>query len=423
MTFQRPYAGAEALYAAASERFADASRVVFFLRASVDTVCSREAFAARVAGALREAQARNALLRVKLDRRGFVPLEAPIPFELVASDDPHASAIAQIEEGWRAPAESSLFRVSIVMPPGDLRGRTPLTLLVRGHHAACDGFSLVGFAAELLRSLGESSTKESKAIDDPPDILTIARRELGTSWRPLGRALFALLRRGRDVPGPVVQLAPPETATPPLRCMELMFEPDETERLRVLGKERGVGFTAVLVAAAALACESEGRVDIGVAVDLRRLAKATALPASALGFYGAMTDVALAVPRGADLWTLAARADAVLKDGVQDGQPFATAIVVAPLVPFARRMVVAGRTIFPQTLLLSNVGECSALFEGIDVTSAGFASSPRASRKFHVSCTSVRGRLSVCLAWADGALSAARVERFATSLQELIRRR
>ncbi|HVJ93719.1 MAG TPA: hypothetical protein VM580_28145 [Labilithrix sp.] len=433
MTLERPYAGAETLYAAASRTAADASRVVFFVRATMDHACAWEEFSDRVPAALHRVQARHRLLRVALGERGFIRSTEPLPYDIVTADDPHAAAIAQLEAEWRLPEEASPFRVRFVLPTaartGNFHGPMPVTLLVRGHHAACDGFSLVGLASEILRSLCDpSSLPPPSSTAAPPDILTVSRRELGSAWRrpaQASRAVLAYLRRARAVAGPVVQLAPPERATPPLRCLELLLAPPDVERLRARCREHGVGLSAFLTAAAALACESTGRIDIGVAVDLRRLAKATTLPAAVLGFYGAMTDVALAVTPDAEVWRLAAQAADVLKADVQDApeRPFTTALVVSLLLPLVKRTVTAGRSVFSQTLLVSNIGECGPLFDGISgakVSSAGFASSPRASRKLHVSCTSVRGALSLCVAWPDGTLTTSRVERFASALERTL---
>jgi hypothetical protein len=53
VTFQRPYAGAEALYVAASRLSGDALRVVLFVRATIDLGRTWAAYAARVPAALR----------------------------------------------------------------------------------------------------------------------------------------------------------------------------------------------------------------------------------------------------------------------------------------------------------------------------------------------------------------------------------
>lgn len=425
----RPYAGAEALYVAASDTFVDASRVVCFVRGAASFERADGALEARARAALTALRARHPRLGTKLGPKGFLPTEAPLSFELVVAPDPHAAALPEAEAEWRAPETASPFGFRLVLPPaaseGGPPGQTPFALLVRGHHAACDGFSLVGLAASFLRALfaaGVALAPEGAVTD----VVTVARRELGPSWRRpiiVAKAALALFGRGRAKQ--LVTLAPPERGTPPLRCRELRLSSHHTERLRASCRARGVTFSGLLVAACALACESTGRVEVGVALDLRRLARFTSLPRTALGLLAGMTDVSLSLAPSRDAWSLAARASASLAASVYDepALPFATALLADWLTPLGARWIAAGRTVFPQTLLLSNVGECAELFAdltGVHVSSAGFVSSPRGSRKLHVSCASVRGELSIGFAWPDGALSAERVEQFRAALERTL---
>ena len=184
-----------------------------------------------------------------------------------------------------------------------------------------------------------------------------------------------------------------------------------------------MGLSGLLIAASARACERDGRMVIGAALDLRRrLARS---PGNELSFCVSMIDVALDVPAlsEAAIWSVAAEATRALgSEACAGAQALGLALAIDRLSPIAAGLLAVDRTILGHTFLFSNIGDCSDLLgsSGAALHACGFTTSPRASRRLQVSCASIGGRLSLSLAFPADAANRARVERFSRVLAETL---
>jgi NRPS condensation-like uncharacterized protein len=232
------------------------------------------------------------------------------------------------DTAWRAVAERSVctgFDPAGPLLRFDVLASAETTEIILAiPHLIGDGISMAQIMTEMLLFL-DGRAGEPVAVEDRGAIDQRAPAKYRAGWWRFARHVLHELSESPRDPARDARLLERYRPRTRIEWIPIVFEPEETERLRRVSREKGTTVQGAITAAMAIAvgerAAAGGRPKIGVhsPINLRKLLEPPVV--EEIGNYASGTTTWL--PCGGELWDVAQRVRADIEGALASGVPFA----------------------------------------------------------------------------------------------------